>query len=86
MSIQFGDDKLPFVDLGDGYKIRLEYEEIRDEKYLEKARIELRETPEVKAEAIKELKELLRGELSSFSVTFGEFFLGFERPRVLHRK
>jgi hypothetical protein len=61
MSIKYGEDKLPYVDLGDGYKIRLEYEEIRDEKYLEKARIELRETPEVKEEALKKLKELLKG-------------------------
>ena len=62
MSIKFGEDKLPFVDLGHGYKIRLEYEQIRDEKYLEKARIELRETDEVKEAALKELKELLKGE------------------------
>lgn len=65
MSIKYGEDKLPYVDLGDGYKIRLEYEEIRDEKYLEKARIELRETPETKAEGLKQLKELLRGELKN---------------------
>ena len=61
MSIKYGDDKLPYIDLGKDYKIRLEYEEITDEKYLEKARVELRETPEVKQQAIMELKELLRG-------------------------
>lgn len=61
MSIKYGDDKLPYIDIGQGYKIRLEYEECSDEKDLEKARVELRETPEVKQQAIKELKELLRG-------------------------
>lgn len=62
MSIQYGDDKLPYIDMGKGYTIRLEYEEVTDEKYLEKARVELRETPEIKEQAIKELKELLRGQ------------------------
>lgn len=61
MSIKYGDDKLPYIDLGKDYKIRLEYEEVTDAKYLEKARVELRETPEVKQQAIMELKELLRG-------------------------
>lgn len=61
MSIKYGDDKLPYIDLGKDYKIRLEYEEVTDEKYVEKARVELRETPEVKQQAIMELKELLRG-------------------------
>lgn len=62
MSIKYGDDKLPYIDLGKDYKIRLEYEEVTDEKYVEKARVELRETPEVKQQAIMELKELLRGQ------------------------
>lgn len=61
MSIKYGADKLPYIDLGKDYKIRLEYEEVTDAKYLEKARVELRETPEVKQQAIMELKELLRG-------------------------
>lgn len=63
MSMKYGEDKLPFIDLGNGYNIRLEYEEIRDDKYLEKARIELRETTEVKVEALKEIKQLLKGKL-----------------------
>lgn len=75
MSVKFSADKLPYIDLSDGYQIRLEYEEIRDEKYLEKARIELRETPEIKAEAIKELKELLKGKKKiESSIRFFEIF------------
>lgn len=61
MSIEYGDDKLPYINIGKGYKIRLEYEEVTEEKYLKKAHEELRETADVKQQAIKELKELLRG-------------------------
>lgn len=61
MSIQFGDDKIPFIDLGDGYKIRLEYEDLTDEVYIEKARNELRETPETVKKGIEELRALIKG-------------------------
>lgn len=62
MSITIGEDKIPFIDLGSGYIIRLEYEDLKDEKYIEKARNELRETPEVVEEALKELRQLIKGE------------------------
>lgn len=62
MSIVVGDDKIPYIDLGEGYIIRLEYEELKDEKYIEKARNELRETPEVVRDAIEELRQLIKGE------------------------
>lgn len=60
MSVVYGDDKIPYIDLGKDYKIRLEYEDIVDEKYLVKAKEELRETPNNKAKGLKELKELVR--------------------------
>lgn len=61
MSIQFGEDKIPYIDLGRDYKIRLEYEDITDEKFLEKARKELRESPEIVKNAIEELRNLIKG-------------------------
>lgn len=67
MSIQFGEDKIPFIDLGDGYKIRLEYEDLTDEKYIEKARNELRESPEAIRTGIEELRALIKGELLTVS-------------------
>lgn len=67
MSIQFGEDKIPFIDLGDGYKIRLEYEDLTDEKYIEKARNELRESPEAIKNGIEELRALIKGELLTVS-------------------
>lgn len=60
MSIVIGEDKIPFIDLGEGYKIRLEYEDLTDEKYIEKAKTELRETPEVVKVAVEELRELIK--------------------------
>lgn len=62
MSIHHGEDDIPFIDLGKGYKIRLEYEDLTDEKYLEKARTELRETPEVVEKSLAELRKLIKGE------------------------
>lgn len=61
MSIEIGEDKIPFIDLGNGYKIRLEYEEIQDEKYFEKAKNELRESPELVKESMEKLRELIKG-------------------------
>lgn len=62
MSIKYCENNLPYIDLGKGYKIRLEYEEIEDEKYKEKAAKELRENPEIKEKAISEMKELIKSE------------------------
>lgn len=67
MSIQFGEDKIPFIDLGDGYRIRLEYEDLTDEKYIEKAKNELRESPEAIKNGIEELRALIKGELLTVS-------------------
>lgn len=61
MSIKTGEDKIPFIDLGDGFVIRLEYEDLTDEKYIEKAKTELRETPENVEAAISELRNLIKG-------------------------
>jgi len=61
MSIEYGDDKIPFINLGNGYNIRLEYEELSDEKFVEKAKIELRESEELVAEAIAQFRELVKG-------------------------
>lgn len=65
MSIVIADDKIPFIDLGEGYKIRLEYEDLTDEKYIEKAKNELRETPEVVKNAVEELRELINSKNSN---------------------
>lgn len=52
-------DELPRIQIGD-FTLELEIGELSAEKQ-EVARIELRETPEVKSQAIKELRELLKG-------------------------
>lgn len=66
MSIVIGDDKIPFIDLGDGFVIRLEYEDLTEEKYKEKARNELRESPEIIKNAVEELRSLIKGKLRLF--------------------
>lgn len=60
MSIQYGDDEVPFIDLGSGCTIRLENEEVTNDVFVDKARTELRETPELKEESLKELRLLLQ--------------------------
>jgi hypothetical protein len=60
--IKFNENQQPYIDLGNGFKIRLEDEEVTDAKTLEKAAVELREDPKRKREAIDELKELIKGE------------------------
>lgn len=62
MSIEYTDKNVPFINLGDGYQIRLEYESALEEKYVEKARNELRETPEVVENAIAEFREMVKSE------------------------
>lgn len=60
MTMKYDEEKMPFIDLGNGSIVRLESEEISD-KCRETARIELRETEEIKNAAIEELKHLLSG-------------------------
>jgi hypothetical protein len=62
MSIEFGSGEVPYINLGQGYQIRLEFEDITNEKYLEKAKNELRETDEVKRQALDELRDLIESE------------------------
>lgn len=62
MSIKYSENNLPYIQLECGYKICLEYEEIEDEKYKEKAEKELRDTPEIRQQALIEIKELMKSE------------------------
>ena len=70
MSIKFDNDKQPFIDLGQNFKINTNYEKVVDEKYLAKSREELRETPEIREQALKELRELIRSKLCEYSRKF----------------
>lgn len=58
-SIKYDDEKLPYIQLGD-LIVRLENHEPTTE-IKEKARIELRETPEVIGPAIAEFRALVKG-------------------------
>ena len=64
MSIKFDIDKQPYIDLGQNYKISLDFRKVVDEKNLTKARDELRETTEIREQALAELRELIKGKLS----------------------
>lgn len=74
MSIKYDKNNLPYIELECGYKIRLEYEEIEDEKYKEKAEKELRETPEIKEKAVRDFKEIIKSE---FFFVILKFFNNF---------
>lgn len=63
MSLKLNADKVPYVDLGGGIHIELDLSEYDDDKLcVEKAREELRETPEIVEASLKQLRELLKGE------------------------
>ncbi|XP_035740122.1 alpha-tocopherol transfer protein-like isoform X1 [Vespa mandarinia] len=51
-----------------------------DDEFIEKARKELRETPEVVAEALKTIRELVKGDSDLFIPDHDEFFTIFLRP------
>ena len=61
MSIVYGNDKHPYIDLGQNYKVSLNYADILNEKDLALAKEDLRETPEIREQALKELRELIEG-------------------------
>lgn len=60
MSIKFDHHNSPYIDVGGGYVIRVETEPL-DEKMQERAKVELRETPENIEAALVELRALLQG-------------------------
>uniref|UniRef100_A0A8D8CAF5 Alpha-tocopherol transfer protein-like n=2 Tax=Culex pipiens TaxID=7175 RepID=A0A8D8CAF5_CULPI len=63
MSLKLNADKVPYVDLGGGIHIELDLSEYDDDKLcVEKAREELRETPEIVEASLKQLRELLKDE------------------------
>ncbi|KAL7010842.1 hypothetical protein ACKWTF_013973 [Chironomus riparius] len=79
--LKFDSNNKPYADLGNGFKIRLEEEPVVDEKYLQKAKIELREDPEVVNEALFELRELIKAEKNFTFPHEGDFFhICFLRP------
>ena len=60
MSLELNENGTPYIKCGN-YAIRLETEELTDEMK-EKARRELRETPEIVEQSLRELKKSLAGE------------------------
>ncbi|XP_070501699.1 retinaldehyde-binding protein 1-like [Chironomus tepperi] len=86
MSIKFDNDKRPYIDLGQNYKINLNYDGIVDEKYLAKSREELRETPEIREQALKELRELIKSEKNLAFPTDDFFLETYLRPCKFYAK
>lgn len=77
--LKFDDNQVPYIDLGNNYVIGLERGEAADWA-LEKAKRELRESPEIKNQAIKELKELIAKEKNLHLPTDDEYMTMFLRP------
>lgn len=80
-TLKFDENKVPYIDLGKDYYVRLENDEFTDVKSKEKAARELRETPEVVAEALKELKAKLQEEKSLYvPIDDDSYLMKFLRP------
>ena len=60
MTLKFNENKHPYIDLGQDFKISFDYGKVEDEKELSKAKDDIRETPEIREEALNELKELIK--------------------------
>ncbi|XP_070501695.1 retinaldehyde-binding protein 1-like [Chironomus tepperi] len=86
MSIVNEKDKHPYIDLGQDYKISLNYADILDEKHLAMAKEDLRETPEIREQALKELRELIEGEKNFVHATDDFFLLSYLRPCKFYAK
>ncbi|ETN63770.1 CRAL/TRIO domain-containing protein [Anopheles darlingi] len=80
-SLKFDDNKVPYLDLGKGYRIALENTEFTDAKSKEKAARELRETPEVVEKSMAELRTLLQAEKTLYiPMEDDPFMIKFLRP------
>ncbi|XP_063697577.1 retinaldehyde-binding protein 1-like [Culicoides brevitarsis] len=76
----------PYLEICKGYEIRLDYSEL-SEKDKEKARIELRETPENVEKGLKELRELLENDDTLFVCPeIKEYLMKFLRPTKFYAK
>lgn len=53
----------PVVKMGAGYELRFEDDSDFEESYQERAKNELGETPERRAEALEQLRRLIRGKV-----------------------
>ncbi|XP_022127946.2 alpha-tocopherol transfer protein-like [Pieris rapae] len=74
------EDGTPYVLLG-GHRIQLEREPFTEEYYVKKAEKELRETPENVENGLRELRELLKGELNLIvPIEDDVFLMKFLRP------
>lgn len=62
LTVKYNENNVPYIGLGD-HEIRLESED-PTEAMKEKARVELREVPEITGPAIVELREMLKGKLN----------------------
>ncbi len=65
VSIKFDENNVPYIDLGNNYKLQLETEEVSG-NYKEKAVKVLGETPENVEKSLKALRELLKSENFEF--------------------
>uniref|UniRef100_A0A336MZZ1 CSON009448 protein n=1 Tax=Culicoides sonorensis TaxID=179676 RepID=A0A336MZZ1_CULSO len=76
----------PYVEICEGYCIRLEHDEVSDE-FKEKARRELRETPENVEKGLKELRELVEADDTLYiPIEHDDFLIKFLRPTKFYAK
>ncbi|XP_055298216.1 alpha-tocopherol transfer protein [Sitodiplosis mosellana] len=78
VTVKYNENNVPYISLG-AHEIRLESEQ-PTEAVLEKARVELREQPEITGPAIAELREMLKGEKTLHVPTDDEFLKMYLRP------
>lgn len=60
VKMEVGEDDIPFLRLSEDYTLRLDLEELDDE-YKKRATKDLRETPENVREALKTIRQLIKG-------------------------
>ncbi|XP_053692562.1 retinaldehyde-binding protein 1-like [Sabethes cyaneus] len=82
MALKFDESKVPFIDLGNDLRISLDFTEYSDEQSLDKGRKELRESPEIVDNALKDLRQLLKSEEKlDIPINDDAFLIRFLRPR-----
>ncbi|RZC39186.1 retinaldehyde-binding protein 1, partial [Asbolus verrucosus] len=72
--VEVGEDNVPFVQVGE-HQLRLDLEELNEE-YKERAKNELRETPEIIESALRKLREYIMAKWNPKLVTLQDMFRG----------